>query len=266
MHKISIITVNFNNLNGLKKTIQSVKKQSYTNYEYIIIDGGSTDGSKKYIEKEQNMISYWISEKDNGIYDGMNKGITHATGEYLLFLNSGDYFVSSETLYKVFNSQNYTEDLIIGRQYYINKKGKKSTCHMIKKEDIDDTYFWSNTLPHQATFIRRDLFSRIGRYEQNYKIIADWVFWYKSIIKNHASYKISNIFISYMEQEGISSNIQNCRNEMIDFLQKEKSQLNYNDWTNIINNTQDAYTYKRLTRNKISRYILKIILYLNKRF
>lgn len=266
MHKISIITVNFNNLSGLKKTIQSVKKQSYTNYEYIIIDGGSTDGSKEYIETEQDIISYWVSEKDNGIYDGMNKGITHATGEYLLFLNSGDYFVSSDTLFKVFNSHNYIEDLIIGRQYYINNKGRISTCHKIKKEDLNDTYFWSNTLPHQATFIKKDLFFQIGKYEQNYKIIADWVFWYKSIIKGHASYKISNTFISYMEQEGISSNIQNCRNEMIYFLLKEKNQLNYNDWTNIINIAHDAYTYKRLTRNKISKFLSKIILYLNKGF
>lgn len=266
MHKVSIITINFNNLKGLKRTIESVKKQSYTNYEYIIIDGGSTDGSKEFIEEEQDILSYWISEKDNGIYDGMNKGIAQATGTYLLFLNSGDFLVSPNTLRLLFESQNHIEDLIIGRQYYIDKNGKKSKCHKIKKEEIDETYFWSNTLPHQATFIKKDLFSKVGKYDQEYKIVADWIFWYKAIIKYHASYKLSNIFISFMEQEGISSNIQNCRNEMISFLQKEKDKLNYNDWENIINNSQNSYLYKRLARNKISKYILKIILYLNKDF
>src|SRR5690606_3965772 len=95
---ISIITVNLNNLEGLKRTMASVFNQTYQNFEYLIIDGGSSDGSKEYIEANADKISYWVSEPDKGIYNGMNKGIKKARGEYLLFLNSGDHFVEQKVL------------------------------------------------------------------------------------------------------------------------------------------------------------------------
>src|SRR6478735_1115877 len=96
--QLSIITINYNNLQGLQKTIESVVSQSFKDFEYIIIDGGSTDGSKVLIEKYSESITYWVSEKDNGIYPAMNKGIQVANGEYLLFLNSGDWFYENTTL------------------------------------------------------------------------------------------------------------------------------------------------------------------------
>ncbi|WP_083993885.1 glycosyltransferase [Gelidibacter algens] len=96
--KISIITINYNNLDGLKKTMTSVLEQTYANVEYIIIDGGSTDGSKRYIESCQQDLAYWVSESDRGIYNAMNKGIAQATGEYLLFLNSGDWLAGVKVL------------------------------------------------------------------------------------------------------------------------------------------------------------------------
>lgn len=83
--KISIITVNYNNLKGLQRTAESIIRLDYQNFEWIIIDGGSTDGSKAYIEHLNNKLSYWCSEKDKGVYDAMNKGISHAMGEYLIF-------------------------------------------------------------------------------------------------------------------------------------------------------------------------------------
>ena len=85
--KLSIITINYNNAIGLKKTIESIVEQTYHEFEYIVIDGGSNDDSKKVILENQNNISDWCSEKDAGIYNAMNKGILKATGEYLLFLN-----------------------------------------------------------------------------------------------------------------------------------------------------------------------------------
>ncbi len=88
MLKLSIITINLNNLAGLQKTMQSVFEQTFTDYEYIVIDGGSTDGSKEYIEQHSDKLAYWVSEKDKGIYNAMNKGIIKAGGDYLLFLNS----------------------------------------------------------------------------------------------------------------------------------------------------------------------------------
>ena len=96
-----IITINYNDAAGLKKTIDSVINQTYTEFEYIIIDGGSSDSSLQIIKENANQINYWVSETDKGIYNAMNKGIEAAKGEYLLFLNSGDYLLDSLVLKKV---------------------------------------------------------------------------------------------------------------------------------------------------------------------
>lgn len=90
--KVSVITVNYNNLKGLERTISSVLLQSFSDFEYIIVDGGSSDGSKEYIESKQEYINQWVSEKDHGVYNAMNKAIRMAQGEYCIFMNSGDHF------------------------------------------------------------------------------------------------------------------------------------------------------------------------------
>ena len=100
---LSIITINYNNLEGLKKTIESVCSQTYRDYEWIVIDGGSTDGSRELIEENKSHIHYWVSEPDNGIYHAMNKGIAQAKGDYCQFLNSGDYYIAPNTLQQVFS-------------------------------------------------------------------------------------------------------------------------------------------------------------------
>ena len=96
--KLSIITVNLNNLEGLKKTYESVVCQTFTDYEWLVIDGGSTDGSREFIEQHQDKFAFWCSEPDKGIYNAMNKGIVRAKGEYLNFMNSGDCFACENTL------------------------------------------------------------------------------------------------------------------------------------------------------------------------
>ena len=98
MKQVSIITVNYNDKEGLQSTIDSVKRQKFRDFEHIIIDAASTDGSVDFIKAHQDRFSYWVSEKDEGIYDGMNKGIAQAKGKYVLFLNSGDYLISKDAL------------------------------------------------------------------------------------------------------------------------------------------------------------------------
>lgn len=117
--KLSIITVNRNNTEGLRKTIESVVSQTYTDFEYIIIDGASTDGSVDIIKEYADRITYWVSEPDNGIYNAMNKGILKAKGEYLQFLNSGDWLVDEGVLQTMIK---YTDDvdILIGNIYLIN--------------------------------------------------------------------------------------------------------------------------------------------------
>lgn len=184
--KISIITVNFNNAKGLERTINSVREQTYKEIEFIVIDGFSTDESKNIILKNQDIISYWISEKDNGIYDAMNKGIKVCSGDYVLFLNSGDFLTNRKIIRNIF-IRKYTEDLIVGRQLFINTKGKVGRSPKLNYKDFNITYFLSSTLPHQATFIKSSLFWKIGLYDTTYKVSADWVFWIKAIIENNCN-------------------------------------------------------------------------------
>ncbi|WP_228850340.1 glycosyltransferase family 2 protein [Aegicerativicinus sediminis] len=195
--KLSIITINFNNINGLKKTIQSVLKQSFHNYEYIIIDGGSNDGSAQLIEEYAAELSYWISEPDNGIYDAMNKGIKKAIGEYCLFLNSGDYLLGSTTLEKIFQKP-HKEDILYGDL-------KSDFRDYLYPETITLNTFVKATIPHQASFIKKSLFNTYGFYDESYPIIADWVFFLKAVFKYNATTKHVGQFVSFFEHGGIST-------------------------------------------------------------
>ena len=116
---LSIITINYNNAAGLEKTIKSVISQTCKRYEFIIIDGGSKDGSKDIIEKYQDQITYWVSEPDNGIYNAMNKGVKVAKGEYCIFMNSGDIFVDNDVIRDVFNI-GFSADIITGGIIILN--------------------------------------------------------------------------------------------------------------------------------------------------
>lgn len=264
MIKISIITVNFNNLAGLQKTMNSVLCQNYTNMEYIIIDGGSADGSKELIMSQQDKLAYWCSENDKGIYDGMNKGIEKASGDYILFLNSGDYFSSPTLLNTIFKKKHYNEDLLIGRQLYINKFGKKSISPKLRMSDFSITYFLSSTIPHQATFIKRDLFKKIGCYDINYKISADWVFWIKAVIENKCTINLLNKKISYMEMGGISSDMEKCYQDMTSYMEKC---LNHGviSWQEIFKNSLQGRMQVFCTRNRLLYLINKIIIGIGKR-
>ena len=261
--RISVITVNFNNKNGLIKTIESVLEQTYKNIEYIIIDGNSTDGSKDVIENIKEHLSYCVSEKDNGIYDAMNKGIKQATGDYCLFLNSGDFFVNKNVLSQIFFNKTYSNDLLIGRQKFINEKGKISESPYIRVQELDMAYFITSTLPHQATFIKRNTLVEYGMYNTNYRIVADWIFWIEAIVKHKCSIKLLPEHISYMEKGGISNDMSNCYNEMEKYL-TICQQEGYLKWEDIFTISKQARNYVIAKRNKISDYILKAIIWVNK--
>ena len=264
MIKISIITVNFNNLSGLKKTMESVLCQKYSNMEYIIIDGGSSDGSKEFIRNHQDKLSYWSSEKDEGIYDGMNKGIVKATGDYVLFLNSGDYFSRPTILNDIFRNKIFNEDLLIGRQLYINTSGKKGISPRLRLSDFSITYFLSSTIPHQATFIKRDLFERVGRYDISYKVSADWVFWIKAIVENQCTVRLINKSISYMEEGGISSNMSKCYADMSRYME-ECLHKGIITWDNIFTYSLRGKMIDYCFRSKLMTYFSKALIFIGKR-
>lgn len=265
MQKISIITVNFNNKNGLYKTIESVQKQTYSNIEYIIIDGGSTDGSKELIEKNAESLYYWVSEKDKGIYDGMNKGLRQATGDYCIFLNSGDFFIDNDVLSLLFNKTTWNEDIIIGRQKFINTKGHITRGWRVDEKEMDERFLWYNTLPHQATFIRTPILKEIGGYDLNYPVCADWVSWHYLLNEKHCTYKLSDIFVSIMEQGGTSSDMNRCHKDMCRFLKSIHPNFSEEDWSHLNEMYGYAKLYKRATASPLSKMLTRIAIFLNKK-
>jgi glycosyltransferase involved in cell wall biosynthesis len=200
MVKLSIITINYNNCKGLQKSIESVLAQRFTDYEYIIVDGGSVDGSKEYIEEQGDKLAWWISEKDNGVYNAMNKGVVRSKGEYLLFLNSGDYLCDEFVLSKLF-SRPILHDIIYGNILW----DVKGNLNEGKFPDLlTFEFFTKHSLPHQSSLIKKVLFSNIGLYDENYSIISDWVFFILAIYKYNCSYIHVELPISVCNRDGIS--------------------------------------------------------------
>lgn len=199
---ISIITVAYNNKFGLEETIKSVISQSCKDFEFIVIDGGSNDGTKELLENYTKKIDYWISEPDKGIYNAMNKGIAQATGQYLIFMNSGDRFSSPDILEKiapVFGN----EDIIYGNAYYELEDRKKYEYRIPSKITVGSLL--KEPICHQSAFFRKELFDKYGMYDEQNKIASDWTFMMDIFIHHNISQKYINEFISIFEKTGISN-------------------------------------------------------------
>jgi glycosyltransferase involved in cell wall biosynthesis len=220
MPKLSIITINYNNLEGLKRTVESVVNQTWQEFEYIIIDGGSTDGSAAYIESQNAHFDFWVSEPDKGIYNAMNKGIAKATGEYLLFLNSGDHLYNDNILEE--NRKFLVEkDLVYFDLNFVDNANSKIGIY---PEQLSFSHFINDTLPHPATFIKSSLFCKVGLYDESLKIVSDWKFFILALFKNNCSYIKVNAILSTYYLDGISSDLIN--REIID--KERRLVLNYN--------------------------------------
>lgn len=193
--KISVITVNFNNKSGLEATIKSVIGQRFKDFEFIIIDGGSTDGSKEVIESYQSSIDYWVSERDKGVYNGMNKAIAVAKGEYSIFMNSGDCFYSETVLEKVF--VNHPDADFIAGNYKDGEVLKKSP------QTLTFNYMFETAICHQAVFIRTSLL-KANPYNETYRIAADWAEMYDELILRNASYTYRDVIVASLQPNGIS--------------------------------------------------------------
>lgn len=208
--KISIITINFNNKNGLRKTIESVICQTYHNYEFIIIDGASTDGSLNIIKDYEDKIDIWISEPDRGIYHAMNKGILKATGDYLNFLNSGDCFYKRDVLEIIANSDNRS-DMIVGKDFHYNKITNQGFVIKLPPR-LSMLTFINDTLPHQSTFFKRELFNT-SLYDDTLDIAADMKFYIQKICIEQCSVSFIDEIICLREPDGVSM-IQNKKREL----------------------------------------------------
>lgn len=205
---LSVITINYQNFHGLVNTVGSVLSQTYTDFEWLVIDGGSTDGSKELIEQYSDRIAWWCSEKDSGIYNAMNKGVAHATGDYCLFLNSGDVLHSSSAIGDLTGGiENSDIDFIIGKTLF-TKYGSVG----VVPEHLTMNWFYENSLPHPSTFIRTELL-RNNPYDESLKIVSDWKFFLQEIIIHGASYRFEDVLVTDFDCDGISSNLDACNIE-----------------------------------------------------
>ena len=194
--KLSIITVNYNDAEGLERTIKSVISQTFHDYEFIIIDGGSTDDSVNIIKKYERHIDYWVSEHDGGIYPGMNKGLRQAKGEYLNFMNGGDCYHSEDVLEKIFALET-DADIITGAhaENGIRNIGEGGVTML-------DLYKWA--IDHQASFIRREVALR-HPYDEKYRIVSDWKFFIEALIFDNCSFYYTDTIVVDVDMKGISN-------------------------------------------------------------
>lgn len=197
---VSIISVNRNNCIGLRQTIVSVLNQKIDRalFEYIVIDGASSDGSVDCIKEFDSFIDKWISEPDSGIYQAMNKGIGLACGRYCLFLNSGDYLHDEYALDRIVP---YLDgmDLVVGKMEFLNNHAL-----MGMMPELSLLEMLGGSLPHNATFISRTILEK-HPYDEKYKIASDWKLWVQSLILDGASYCSVDSIVSCFDCNGISS-------------------------------------------------------------
>jgi glycosyltransferase involved in cell wall biosynthesis len=213
MPTFSIITINYNNLEGLKRTMQSVFSQSFKDYEYLIIDGGSTDGSKDWISQHSDRLAYWVAEPDNGIYDAMNKGILKASGEYILLLNSGDTYHTSEVLDSMAKVDN-KYDVVYGN-VSITQANKEPYLHLYPKE-CSLHFFLRSNICHQSTRIRARL-QKSHLYDTSFKIVSDWVWFLERFEEGCTFYYLNQTVVDY-PFDGISST-------QVDLVEEERNRV-----------------------------------------
>ena len=266
---LSIITIAYNNLTGLQKTIESVFSQTCRDFEHIIIDGNSQDGSKEYLKEatqraaELDIPFQYVSEPDTGIYNAMNKGIEKSSGEYCLFLNSGDYLSYDSVLEELFANQPIADIVSCNAVFDASVFHKERYC--ISPAEITAGHLILSYLPHQATLIRTALFKKIGCYDESFKVVSDWLFFIDAILNNGASYQHIQMFLSHCETEGISNNPENnelMRNEfergvrkVVPLFANDYIQLKY--YKGKESNEQVKFLFK-FAKTKLFRVIWKI--------
>jgi len=249
--KISVITVSYNASDRIERTIRSVMAQDYSDYEYIIIDGSSNDGTIDIITKYSIGISYWISEPDNGIYCAMNKGVRIASGEYCIFMNAGDMFFSSTVLSEVAYYLDGNYSVVMGNQVYLTSSGKFSFFGKAWNS-IDAERLFFDSLYHQASFIRRSDLVRYP-YDESLKMVSDWKEMLLFFVVNHLEYRGINVTVDYFIMDGLTYS-------QVDIREKERRIV----WNEIYSSCdQQKYLLNR-ERYKSSMNIVRYFNFINR--
>lgn len=256
--RLSIVTINYNNINGLKDTLNSVLFQTFCDYEHIIIDGASSDGSIGVIDKYKEASGRKIvvvSEQDSGIYNAMNKGIALACGERILFLNSGDFLIDSMVLESVFNSNVDDYDVVYGNLRIRNND--KTYCDKKFPPKLSLEFMTNDSLPHPSTFYKKQIFE-IFKYDESYRIVSDWLLNWQLFFHGY-SFNHIDVLVTEYNLEGISSKETDlCLKETIDALSTHTPSY----LLNIINERKDfKEKYEYLNQRATLRLCVRAFLF-----
>lgn len=223
--RLSIVTINYNNADGLRKTLASVAVQTYRDVEHVIVDAASSDGSVDVIKEYVDSATYpviWSSEKDKGIYNGMNRGIKKTTGDYIQILNSGDVLASDDVTERMIAALNDE----MSRDKSLNDGVPILYGNMIKKDyatgkvigksgevEYSLRNYYTGTMNHDCCYIRRDLFDKYELYDENLKIVSDWKWFLQAIGLGNVKPVYADIDVTIFDASGISESNLDLRNK-----------------------------------------------------
>lgn len=176
--KISVITVCYNSVRTLERSLQSVAEQDWSAIEHIVIDGASNDGTREILERFSSRLAYLVSEPDNGIYDAMNKGLAHATGDIVCFLNSDDQYASAKVLSKVASQMgDHNLDALMGDVGFFHERNFERMVRRYRSDRFRPSRLaWGWMPAHPALFLRKEVVQRVGLFKTDYRIAGDFEF------------------------------------------------------------------------------------------
>lgn len=204
---VTIMTIVFNGEQDIEQTIKSVINQTYDNVEYIVIDGGSTDRTVEIIHKYEDVIDYWVSEPDQGLYFAMNKAIDLATGEIIGNLNCGDWYELDAVQNSVLALKNSQADYAYGSVYLVNQKGERiGKFSAITGDKLNQSIYYVQPYPHISAFVKKLVYLREGAFNTNYKVAADHEFSLRIYTKNYQGVEIEQV-LGNIRPGGLSGKI-----------------------------------------------------------
>ena len=261
---LTIITINRNNDAGLQKTMQSVLAQTCTDFEYLVVDGASTDKSVDVIQGLAGQFGErlkWISEPDKGIYNAMNKGIKMAIGTYVEFLNSGDCLASVDVIERMYEvlENNYYPSILYGNMLKDMPNGIVMRDKCFAGQDISFLGFYTGTLNHSPAYIWRDLFDKYGLYDETLKIVSDWKWYLQAIILGEEKPVYADIDVTLFDMNGISET-----NKELDRAERKKVLSELIPSTILVDYDKWAFPIDQMKRLKRHPWAYKLVWFLER--
>lgn len=263
---LSIITINRNNRDGLKKTIDSVLCQTRRDFEFVIVDGSSTDGSVDVIKEAEahtgDISLNWKSEPDSGIYNAMNKGIERASGKYLQFLNSGDFLAGPDVVEKMCMAlnENGFPPIMTGNEIKFWPDGRKfrnDSKYLASPQTLTMQHFYRSTVNHSPSWIKKELFDEFGYYDENYGIVSDWEWFLKVVVFGDVQPVSVDVDAIMFDMTGVSETnseqVQRERRQVLEKLLPKNVLADYDA------NYWDINTIQRLRRHPVCWKIVSLI-------